>query len=180
MMPNNAEGGAPPAGPQSTTRPASSTMPEADVLAELRRDLAAVVADLKREVEARGADAGAIAQQGVGATREIIVRHPVVAIGTALLLGAGLGLLVMPPRPVRSRSARAYDWAASAVPAGFSNAIAQLPPAYTRVPDLSMLGSTLERVIEAVSSVDPGASIPPALQKAGEWLRSARAAIGKS
>ena len=149
-----------------------------DVLAELRRDLGAIVADLTKVVEVRSAQAKAAADQGLDAARDTIRTHPIAAIAVATLLGAGVAIAFSsPPRTTRSPS-RLSDWAPPTSRAELMHRAEGVQRSASQSSTLSSLASAFERVVEQVSTIDPKSSLTPALQKAGDWLGSLRAAIG--
>lgn len=141
-------------------------------LDELRRDLAAVVADAKRFAEVRVAQAEAAANDGLDIARDTIRAHPMAAIAVATLLGAAVAVALTPA----SRKTSNWDkW----VPGGLTTAhvqdmIANAQRSVSQSAAGSSMASALERVVESVSSIDPNTSLTPALEKAGAWLSALR------
>jgi ElaB/YqjD/DUF883 family membrane-anchored ribosome-binding protein len=153
-------------------------------LEALRQDLAAVVGDLKKVVEARTAQATATAkagvEQGLDAARDTIRSHPVTAVTVALLVGAALAIAIIPARRPPTTRQRLAEW----VPATGAQVTQFAHGVQDRVRSsgtMASLGSALERVIESVSSIDPKTSLAPALKQAGTWFSSLKSAlIGKT
>jgi ElaB/YqjD/DUF883 family membrane-anchored ribosome-binding protein len=149
-----------------------------DVLAELRGDLAAIVADLTKVVEARSAQAKVVADQGLEAARDTIRTHPVMAIAVAALLGAGVAI-ALTSAPRRSRAAsRISDWIPPVPRAAVMHMADGMQHAAVQSSTLSSLASAFERMVEQLSTIDPKSSLTPALEKAGSWLNSVRSAMG--
>jgi hypothetical protein len=149
----------------------------------LRRDLAAVVDDAKRIVASQVAQAGAtvehVANDSVDVVRETIRAHPMAAIAAAVVVGAALAVVLTPaaPRKMASRG----GWVPSALTATHvQEMISNAQSSAVNSTAGSSLASALERVVESVSSIDPKASLTPALEKAGAWLGSLRSAWMKT
>ena len=83
-------------------------------LAEVRADLAALVADVKRVAEARASQVkdAAIdgAEAGVDFARDTIRSHPIPAIAIAAVVGAVIAVALIPATR-QPRSVRLADWA---------------------------------------------------------------------
>lgn len=152
--------------------------PDHSVLLELRKDLAAVVADLTKIVEHRAAQAKAGAEAGIDTASTMIRSHPVASVAVAVLLGAGVAVAVLPSSRPSRRTLRAHDWALPAMPAAFAQTVRDLPSSVANSSTLASLASAFERVVEHIATVDPKSSLTPALQKAGSWLTELRGAMG--
>lgn len=155
-------------------------------LAELRRDLAAIVADVAQVVEQRAAQMkdGVVdgAEAGLDATRQTIRSYPLASLGAAALLGAAVAVMLT-PTPQRSSglsrlSGRLSDWTPDVTRADLDAMARRLQRSVSQAANGSSLASTFERVIDSVSSIDAKSSLTPALEKAGAWLSSMRGAIG--
>ena len=152
--------------------------PDPSVLVELRKDLAAIVADLTKVVEHRAAQAKAGAAGGIDAAASMIRSHPVASVAVAVLLGAGVAVAILPSSRPSRRSSLARDWALPAMPAAFVQTVRDLPSSVASSSTLSSLASAFERVVEHIATVDPKSSLTPALEKAGVWLNGFRATMG--
>jgi len=160
---------------------ASRVMPEperAAQIAELRKDLASLVAEVAQVVEARAMQAKDATVEavdtGLGATRECIRSYPVASIATATVIGAALATLLVPSRPQRSGVARLRAWAPDITRADLREMAGELQRTASRNLNGSSLLPTFERVVDSVSSIDPKTTLTPALEKAGSWLSSLR------
>ena len=156
--------------------------PDQAVLAELRKDLGVIVADLAKVVEERVAQAKAAAiegmDQGLEAARSTIRTHPVSAIAVAALLGAGLAVaLTSAAQPTRDAS-RLATWSPPTSRDEFMQRARSMQSSVSQSSTLSSLVSAFERVVESVSTIDPKSSLTPALEKAGTWLSGLRATMG--
>jgi ElaB/YqjD/DUF883 family membrane-anchored ribosome-binding protein len=162
-------------------------------LEELRRDLAAIVADTKIIVTSRMNTAAATistaTEGGVVCTRTAIEKNPLAAVAIATLVGAGLAIALTPRARSSSRSSRMAQW----VPQSLSSAhLQEIAGNLQRSTSNAMNGaihggltgpsiaSALERVVDSVSSIDPKTSLAPALEKASAWMSTIRAAIKPS
>jgi len=152
--------------------------PDRDVLAELRRDLSVIVAELTKVVEERSAQAKLAADQGLVAARGTIRTHPIASITVAALLGAGVAIaFASVPRSPRTAS-RLADWAPPTLRAELMRLAEGMQKSASQSSTLSSLASAFERVVENVSAFDSKTSLAPALEKAGTWLSSMRASMG--
>lgn len=145
--------------------------------ADLRETVASIADDLKQVVEVRGRAAKEQAEEGVQSLREAIRRQPALAIAVALLAGAALALIAAPSTARRSQS----RWA-SLIPSmpsvtradlyDFAEAIQRKTvQAASSIP----LASSLERVADALSKVEPSA-LSSAFEKFGSWFQQMRTA----
>ena len=109
-------------------------VPDPAVLAELRHDLAAIVADVREIVARRAVVASTLAQDGMtqtlDAARTSIRVHPILAIGIAVLLGAGAAVaLTTVSGPARRRE---RSWSLPAQAAGVVQSAREVPGAVLR------------------------------------------------
>lgn len=167
---------------QPNVAPEGDAAPDATVLLELRKDLAAIVAEFAKVVEQRAAEAKAAAAAGMERalleTRLTIRSHPVAAAAVALLLGAGLALAVLPALRPSRKARRLPDWSLPAIPAAYLQTARDLPHAISGSTAMASMASAFERLVEQISTIDPKASLTPALEKAGSWLTGLRTAAG--
>ena len=147
-------------------------------LAELRADLAALVADVKRVAEARASQVkdAAIdgAEAGVDFARDTIRSHPIPAIAIAAVVGAAIAVALTPALH-RSRTARLADWAPHITRANLGEMAQGLQRSASSTG--SSLLSAFERVVDSVSTIDPKSSLTPTLEKAAAWLSSFRGTV---
>jgi ElaB/YqjD/DUF883 family membrane-anchored ribosome-binding protein len=163
-------------GPQPS--PNDREAADGDVLAELRKDVAAIVGDLKTIVERRAAEAGQTVYLAAGETREVIRSHPLAAIGVAILLGAGLARLIVPARQARSPYAMPAWASLQQMPAHLMQTTREFPASVAHSNTFASLASTLERVVEQISTLDPKSQLSPALEKAGALWNGLRTSLG--
>ncbi len=168
------------AGPQPAAHDRENST--GDVLAELRKDLAVIVGDLKSVVERRTAEAGQI---GIAATnavakeaRQVIRSHPIASIGIAVLFGVGIATLIVPSRRTSRYPHGMPAWSLPQMPAALIQTARDFPASVSRSNTFSSLASALERVVEQASTLDPKAQLSPALEKAGTWLNGLRTSLG--
>ncbi len=152
--------------------------PDNDVLMELHRDLAAVVAELTKVVERRAAEAEAVAQRTLENTSQIIRLYPVAAIAVAMLLGAGVARFAMPTRHPTRQAMHLPAWPLPAPPAAWMQSARDLPASAAGSSPFASLASILERVVSEVATLDPKAQLSPMLDRAGAWLSGLKATVG--
>jgi hypothetical protein len=154
-------------------------IPDPAVLAELRRDLAAIVADVREIVARRAVEASTLAQDGmtqtVDAARSSIRLHPILAIGIAVLLGAGAAVALT--RASGSSRRRERSWSLPAQAAGFVRSASEIPGAVMRSSTLSTLSTAFERLVDAISTIDPKSPLGPTWGKASSWLSDLKSAL---
>jgi hypothetical protein len=146
-------------------------------LAELRTDLASLVADVKQVVEARAARAKDAAEIGLDAARGTIRSYPVASLAVATLVGAAAAIALTSGSRQSRQTTRVGDWAQGIARADLQEMFGNLNRSATRMTTGTPLISAFERVVDTVSSMDPKASLTPALEKAGAWLSSLRGSI---
>jgi hypothetical protein len=148
------------------------------VLEELRRDLGVIVAELTKVVEERAAQAKALADEGLEVARDTIRTHPMAAITVAALMGAAVAIaFTSAPRAPRVTS-RLANWSPPTSRADLLHMADGMHRSVAQSSTLSSLATAFERVVEQISTIDPKASLSPALEKAGSWLNSLRTAMG--
>lgn len=145
------------------------------MIAALRVDLANVVADLKKIVEARASHAKDIAIEGAADgldfARDTIRAHPMAAIAVTAALGAALAV-ALTSTPRRALGARVADWIPDVRRADLEGMTRGLQRSASSTG--SSLLSAFERVVDSVSTIDPKSSLTPTLEKAAVWLSSLR------
>jgi ElaB/YqjD/DUF883 family membrane-anchored ribosome-binding protein len=147
-------------------------------LAELRRDLASLVSDVKLVVEARAKAAKDAAELGLDATRSTIRTYPVSSMAIAALIGvAAAVVLTAGPRRPRSLATRIGDWSPGITRNDLHEIVSNLQRSASRITPGTPLMSAFERVVDTVSSLDTKATLTPALEKAGAWLNTLRGNI---
>jgi ElaB/YqjD/DUF883 family membrane-anchored ribosome-binding protein len=163
---------------QEVRKDAPSSSSNDWTLDELRTSVASIAEDLKKVVEARGQAAKEQAQDGVKALRKSIRKQPGLAMAIATAAGAALVVIAV-PRFGRRPASRWDKW----VPAMPSITRADLHEFADSVQRSAMraansvpLTSSLERLVDAVSKVEPSASLTSAIEKAGNWIQKMRTA----
>jgi ElaB/YqjD/DUF883 family membrane-anchored ribosome-binding protein len=146
-------------------------------LVELRNDLATLVAEVKQVVETRSARAQEAAHVGLDATRDTIRSNPVASLAIATVIGAAAAMLLVPAKPTTRRLSQLREWTPAITPADLHDIVRNLQQAASRSTSGTPLMSVFERVVDSVSSIDPKASLAPALEKAGAWLNSLRGTV---
>jgi ElaB/YqjD/DUF883 family membrane-anchored ribosome-binding protein len=148
-------------------------------LAEVRAELAAVVAEFKSVVEARSAQAtvvvAEVAEVGLDFTRETIRSHPLPAIAVAAVAGAVIGLALLPVSPSAHPRRRA-EWVPDAIQPHLDRKLEAVQRSAES--NGSSFLSAFERVVNSVSSIDSKSSLTPTLEKAATWLNSLRGSFG--
>jgi hypothetical protein len=146
-------------------------------LADLRKSVTAISEELATIAERRTRALREGTEAGAAELRKSIRRQPVVAMGVAAVAGALLALAVVPrfgARPPRSR----FDGWMSHMPHmpqvtradlhDFADNIQrQVSRAATSVP----FSSSVERLVDALSKIEPGTSMNSVVDKLGSWLR---------
>ena len=169
-------------------------------LVDARRELDAVLADLKTEIHRRAGEASRTAHDaadaGLASGRDVIRSNPFASVLVAVAVGAGIGLLMTSRRPQvpdwRLPQWRAADWRARGGEwadylASRANAADMREMARTLRTSAggaldegrSGLMSATERVMGALASMDPKSSFGPAVEKIGGWIESARDYMAK-
>ena len=151
-------------------------------LDQLRDSVAGIASDLKKVVDARAQAAQEQAQDGVKALRKGIRKQPAAAMAIAAGTGAVLAVLLVPRFGRRPAPSRWQTWVPS-MPAMPSVTRADLYDFADNMHRSAMRAahsvpftSSLERLVDAVSKVEPNASLTSAIEKAGNWFQNLRSA----
>ena len=164
---------------QEVRREAPSSSSDDWTLEEMRERVAAIAEDLKKVVEARSYAAKEQAQDGVKALRKGIRRQPALAMGIATVAGATLALIAVPRLGRRAPVSRWDAWVPSmpsVTRADLYDFAHNMQTSALRAANSVPLTSSLERLVDAVSKVEPGSSLTSAIEKAGNWLQKMRTA----
>jgi hypothetical protein len=86
-------------------------------------------------------------------------------------------MLLVPAKPTTRRLSQLREWTPAIIPADLHDIVRNLQQAASRSTSGTPLMSVFERVVDSVSSIDPKASLAPALEKAGAWLSSLRGTV---
>lgn len=144
-------------------------------LDQVRSELVELVADVKSVVEARAMQIKnstvESSEAGADFARDTIRSHPLPAIAVAAIVGAAVAI-ALTPASRHSRSAPLPAWAPDGTRTNFGEMAQELQR--TASTNGSSLLSAFERVVDAVSTIDPKSSLTPTLEKAGAWLTSMR------
>jgi ElaB/YqjD/DUF883 family membrane-anchored ribosome-binding protein len=149
-------------------------------LDELRSSVASIADDLKKVVEARGQAAKEQAQDSVKALRKGIRRQPAVAMAIATAAGAVLAVIAVPRFARRAPVSRWDAWVPSmptmpaVTRADLYDFVHNMQNSALRAANSVPLTSSLERLVDAVSKVEPSASLTSAIEKVGGWLQKMR------
>jgi ElaB/YqjD/DUF883 family membrane-anchored ribosome-binding protein len=148
-------------------------------LDHLRESVADIAKDLKKVVDARAAAARENAQEGVKTLRKSIRKQPAAAMAIAAGAGAVLAVLLVPRfgrRPVPSRWQAWMPAMPSVTRADLYDLADSMQRSAMRAANSVPLTSSLERLVDAVSKVEPNASLTSAIEKAGTWFQKMRSA----
>jgi ElaB/YqjD/DUF883 family membrane-anchored ribosome-binding protein len=162
----------------------SSSSSDHWTLDELRSSVASIADDLKKVVETRGQAAKDQAQLGVKALRKGIRRQPGMAMAIATAAGAILALIAVPRFGRRAPASRWDAWVPSmpSLPsitrADLYDFAQNMQNSALRAANSVPLTSSLERLVDAVSKAEPGASLTSAIEKASDWIQKLRAGAG--
>ena len=146
----------------------------ASQLAELRAELATIATEFGKLVEARSAKAKEFvideATAGMNATRSAIRAQPMASLAIALVIGAAMAVLIVPKgasrRPTRNR-----DWSFDATRAELNGALDRARHAMPDVNSRSLM-SSLERMVDSLSSIDAKSALMPTWEKIAPWFQS--------
>jgi hypothetical protein len=155
----------------------SSISSDHGMLDELRSSVALIADDLKKVVEARGHAAKEQAQDGVKALRKGIRRQPALAMAIATAAGAILAVIAVPRFGRRASVSRWDAWMPSmpaVTRADLYDFAHHIQNSALRAANSVPLTSSLERLVDAVSKVEPGASLSSAIEKASGWIQKLR------
>jgi predicted transcriptional regulator len=149
----------------------------AATLIELRRDLASILADVKRVVDARAAAAKDVAEVGLESARETIRTYPASSIALATLIGVAAAIVLTSGAQRPRATTRVRDWSPGITRDDLNDMVGNLQRTASRAVNGAPILSAFERVVDTVSSIDPKATLTPALEKAGAWLNTLRGNI---
>ena len=164
---------------QQVRKDAPSSSSDDWTLEEMRERVAAIADDLKKVVEARSQAAKKQAQGGVKALRKGIRKQPALAMGIATAAGAILAVIAVPRFGRRAPVSRWDAWMPSmpsVTRADLYDFAHNMQNSALRAANSVPLTSSLERLVDAVSKVAPGASLTSALEKASGWIQKLLAA----
>jgi ElaB/YqjD/DUF883 family membrane-anchored ribosome-binding protein len=163
---------------QDVRREASSSSSTDEwTLEEMRERVAVIADDLKKVVAARSEAAKETAQDGVKALRKGIRQQPALAMGLATVAGAVLAVIAVPRFGRRARPSRWDAWMPampSVTRADLYDFANTMQHSAMRAANSVPLTSSLERLVDAVSKVEPSASLTSAIEKAGGWFQKLR------
>lgn len=166
----------------SVGAPVDSSDDQSSDLETLRQELAQLVGDVGRIIEARAAQAKQVAvvgvEVGLDASRNTIRAYPVTSIAVATIVGASLAIMLTTPSRRPSLSARLGHMMPDVTRSDLNDMARQWQRSASQAAQGSGLASAFERVVESVSSIDPKSSFMPAMEKAGAWLNSLRSSMG--
>jgi ElaB/YqjD/DUF883 family membrane-anchored ribosome-binding protein len=166
-------------GPVQDVRREASSSPSTDdwTLEEMRERVALIADDLKKVVAARSDAAKDTAQDGAKALRKGIRQQPALAMGLATAAGALLAVIAVPRFGRRARPARWEAWmpaTPSITRADLYDFANNMRHSAMRAANSAPLTSSLERLVDAVSKIEPSASLTTAIEKAGGWIQKLR------
>jgi hypothetical protein len=141
-------------------------------LAELQNAVTAIAKDIATIAEKRGQDLKDTAEAGTNALRRNIRRQPAVAMGVATLAGVLLALLAVPAR--RQRASRWSEWTSPVTRADLEDVADSVRRSLTRAASAVPVTPAFERLVDALTRVDAGASLSSVIDKAGSWLERVR------
>jgi ElaB/YqjD/DUF883 family membrane-anchored ribosome-binding protein len=148
-------------------------------LDQLRDSVAGIASDLKKVVDARSQAAQENAQEGVKVLRKSIRKQPAAAMAIAAGAGAVLAVLLVPRFGRRPAPSRWQTWMPampSLTRADLYDFADNMQRSAMRAANSVPLTSSLERLVDAVSKVEPNASLTAAVEKAGTWFQKLRSA----
>jgi ElaB/YqjD/DUF883 family membrane-anchored ribosome-binding protein len=164
-------------GPVQEVRKQAPSGSDEWTLDHLRESVADIASDLKKVVDARARAVQDNAQDGVKALRKSIRKQPTAAMAIAAGAGALLAVLLV-PRFGRRPASRWQAWmpAMPVTRADLYDFADSMQRSALRAANSVPLTSSLERLVDAMSKVEPNASFASAVEKAGNWLQSLRSA----
>ena len=140
-------------------------------LADLRKSVTAISEELATIVERRSRVLRKGTEAGAAELRKTIRRQPVLAMGVATLAGALIALALVPrssPRPARSR----WDgWMGQVTRADLHEMADKIQRQVSHAAASVPFSSSVERLVDALSKVEPSASMNSVLEKLGSWIR---------
>ncbi len=151
-----------------------SHSPDDQSLAELRKSVAAIADELAKIAEVRSRAAKEQAQAGTKALRSSIRRQPALAMAVATAAGALLAIIAVPGSRRRTPASRWDGWTPSVSRADLYDFADSICRSAVRSANSVPLASSLERMLDAVSKVEPNASRTSAIEKARTWIQKLR------
>ena len=162
---------------QEVRKDATSSSSDDWALEELRNSVASIADDLRKVVEVRSQAAKEQAHDSVKAVRKGIRRQPAMAMAIATAAGAVLAVIAVPRFGRRDRVSRWDRWVPSmpsVTRADLYDFAHNMQNSARRAPNSVPLTSSLERLVDAVSKVEPSASLTSAIEKANGWIQKIR------
>lgn len=162
---------------QEARKDAPSSSSDDWTLDDLRSSVASIADDLKKVVEARGQAAKEQAQHGVKTLRKGIRQQPAMAMAIAAAAGAVLAVIAVPRFGRRAPVSRWDAWMPSmpSMPgvtrADLYDFAHNMQNSALRAATSIPLTSSLERLVDAVSKMEHGASLTSAIEKARGWIQ---------
>ncbi len=150
---------------------------DAGAFEELRKSVASIASDLKEVAEVRAhAAREEKAGEGVEALQEAIRREPALAMGIALLAGAAFALIAVPKFERRAQS-RWMDGMQPVLPvsrADLADFAESIQRNAMRAANSVPFASSLERLADAVTKIEPSSSLNSAIERVGALLQKIR------
>jgi ElaB/YqjD/DUF883 family membrane-anchored ribosome-binding protein len=165
---------------QEARKDAPSSSSDDWTLDELRGSVASIADDLKKVVETRGQAAKEQAQDGVKALRKGVRKQPALAMAIATAVGAVIAVVAVPRFGRRAPVSRWDAWVPSmpaVTRADLYDFAHNMQNSALRAANSVPLTSSLERLVDAVSKVEPGASLTSAIEKASGWIQKMLTAV---
>jgi hypothetical protein len=156
-----------------TRTEASSFSLDESTFKDLRKSISSIAGDLKQVAESGGRAVKEQTEEGVQSLRQSIRRQPAMAMGIALLTGVALALFLVPSF-ARRTSSRWVGWMPSISRADLYDFAAMVQRRAMLAANSVPVASSLERLADAVSRIEPSASLNSAIEKIGSWLEKVR------
>lgn len=144
-------------------------------LEDLRKDVTALVETVRTVAERRARAVQEHADAGLMALRREVRRHPTAAVGLAALGGALLAIALVP----RFEAKRTPRSAFAATRADVYDLADEIQSSIRRAVQATgaPLTASLNKVVDAVTSVDAKSSLTPLLERAMSWIERSRSAV---
>jgi hypothetical protein len=143
-------------------------------LADLRKSVTAISEELATIAERRTRVLRQGAEAGTTEVRRAIRRQPVIAMGVAAVAGALLALAVVPrfgaTRTPRSRFDGMMSYMPQVTRADLHDMADSIQRQVSRAASSVPFSSSVERLVDAISKVEPTSSMNSAVEKLGSWL----------
>jgi len=152
----------------------------AETLIELRDSVAALAKEVATITERRAKAARDAAADAVGAGADSVARtirrQPALAMAVAVAAGALIAITIV-PRFGRAPKSRLERWTPHITRADLYDVADNIQRSVSRVASSAAapVTPTFERLLEALTRTDPGASVGSALDKLGGWFQKAQA-----